>query len=165
MRVDAFDKTGRPAIVPPLTWQAAGGRVGPQHVRQLGSYMTEFTPNRTQAPRAEVLVVLSDPSLSATTLVQVEPPRARLTLTARVGLFTNFGGMGGPIGIFEALRALPGRADAWSVGLMVAVLHNDLTTSPANSNRTLSDTMIEIESGPVSWPSFNTGCRSRWAST
>ena len=149
VRVDAFDKTGRPAIVPPLTWQAAGGRVGPQHLRQLGSYVTEFTPNRTQAPRAEVLVVLSDPSLSATTVVQVEPPRASLTLSARVGLFTNFGGMGGPIGIFEALRALPGRSDAWSVGFMVAVLHNDLTTSPGNNNKTLSDTMIEMSQVPV----------------
>lgn len=148
VRIDAFDKTGRPAIVPPLTWQAAGGRVGPQHVRRLGSYTTDFTPNRTQAPRAEVLVVLSDPSLSATTVVQVEPPRARMMLTARVGLFTNFGGMGGPIGIFEGLHALPGRADAWALGLMVAVLHNDLTTSPAGSNRTLADTLIEISQVP-----------------
>jgi hypothetical protein len=148
VRIDAFDKTGRPAIVPPLTWQAAGGRVGPQHVRQLGSYTTDFTPNRTQAPRAEVLVVLSDPSLSATTVVRVEPPRARLMLTARLGLFTNFGGMGGPIGIVEGLHALPGHASAWAVGLMVGLLHNDLTTSPANKNRTLSDTMVEISQVP-----------------
>jgi hypothetical protein len=147
VRIDAFDKTGRPAIVPPLTWQAAGGRVGPQHVRQLGSYMTEFTPNRTQAPHAEVLVVQSDPSLSATTVVQVEPPRARLTVSARLGLFTNFGAMAGAIGIFEALRTLPGRADAWAVGLMVGVLHNQLTTSAA-TNKALSDTTIDIGQVP-----------------
>jgi hypothetical protein len=147
VRIDAFDKTGRPAVVPPLTWQAAGGRVGPQHVRQLGSYKTEFTPNRTQAAHPEVLVVQSDPSLSATTVVQVEPPRARLTVSARLGLFTNFGAMAGAIGIFEALRAMPGRADAWSVGLMVAVLHNQLTTSAAD-NKALSDTMIEIGQVP-----------------
>ena len=90
----------------------------------------------------------SDPSLSATTVVQVEPPRARLTVSARLGLFTNFGAMAGPIGLFEALRAMPGRADAWSVGLMVAVLHNDLTTSAAN-DKALSDTMIEIGQVPV----------------
>jgi hypothetical protein len=148
VRIDAFDKTGRPAVVPPLTWQAAGGRVGPQHVRRLGSYRTEFTPNRTQAAHAEVLVVQSDPSLSATTVVEVEPPRARLTVSARLGLFTNFGAMAGAIGIFEALRAMPGRADAWSVGLMVAVLHNRLTASAAH-DKALSDTMIEIAQVPV----------------
>jgi hypothetical protein len=148
VRIDAFDKTGRPAIVPPLTWQAAGGRVGPQHMRQLGSYRTEFTPNRAQAAHAEVLVVQSDPSLSATTVVQVEAPRSLLTLSARLGLFTNFGAMAGAIGLFEALRAMPGRADAWAVGVMVAVLHNDLTTSAA-TNKALSDTLIEIGQVPV----------------
>jgi len=109
--------------------------------------MTEFTPNRTQAPHAEVLVVQSDPSLSATTVVQVEPPRARLTVSARLGLFTNFGAMAGAIGIFEALRTLPGRADAWAVGLMVGVLHNQLTTSAA-TNKALSDTTIDIGQVP-----------------
>jgi len=147
VRVDAFDKTGRPAIVPPLTWQAAGGRVGPQRQHQIGSYVTDFTPNRTQATRAEVLVVKGDPSLSATTVVQVQPPRARLTLSARLGLFTNFGGMAGPIAFFEALRALPGRADAWAVGVMVGILHNDLTTT--STNKALSDTMIEIGQVPT----------------
>jgi hypothetical protein len=147
VRVDAFDKTGRPTIVPPLTWQAAGGRVGPQHQRQLGSYTTEFTPNRTQAPRAEVLVVQSDPSLSATTVLQVEPPRPRLVLSARLGLFTNFGGMAGPIGIFEALRALRGRGDAWAVGVMLGVLHNDLTAS-APASMALSDTRMEVGQVP-----------------
>lgn len=147
VRVQAFDRTGRPTIVPELTWQAAGGRVGPQHTRQLGNYVTEFTPNHTQTARAEVLVVKGAPSLSATTIVQVEPPRATLRMSARVGLFTNFGGMAGPIATIEALRALPGRASFWSAGLMLSVLHNDLTTT-AGGTVGLPDTLVEINQVP-----------------
>jgi hypothetical protein len=133
--------------MPQLTWQAAGGRVGPQRLRHLGSYVTEFTPNRTQAPRVEVLVVKGEPSPSATTVVEVQPPRAQLTLAARLGLFTNFGGMAGPIAFFEGLRALPGRADAWAVGLMVGILRNNLQTS--SNQAAVSNTTIEIGQVPT----------------
>jgi len=129
VRVDAFDRAGRPALVPNLRWQAAGGRLGPVHSPREGRYISQFTPAATRSTRVEVLVVKGDPLLSATTLVQVEPTKSQLLLSARVGLFTNFGGMGGPIATIEAMQSLPGRASGWAAGIAVSYLHADLTVT------------------------------------
>jgi hypothetical protein len=51
VRVDAFDHSGRPAVVRNLRWQAAGGHLGFVQSPQEGSYVTQFTPNRTHTPR------------------------------------------------------------------------------------------------------------------
>jgi hypothetical protein len=146
LRVDAYDRGNHPAAVPNLRWQAAGGRLGPVRLLREGSYITQYTPNATRMARTEVLVVNGDPTLSATTLVQVQPARASLTLAARVGLFTNFGSMAGPIATIEGLQTLPGRAAAWAAGIVVGYLHNDLTTSSGSNG--LSNNHIEIDQVP-----------------
>jgi len=147
LRVDGFDHAGRPAAVPNLHWQAAGGRLGPVRSLRDGSYVTQFTPNVTRVGRTEVLVVKGDPLLSGTTLVRVQPSRAQMSVAARVGLFTNFGSMAGPMATIEAVRALPGRAAAWTAGLVVSYLHNALTTSTSASIG-LADNHIEIDQLP-----------------
>jgi hypothetical protein len=147
VRVDAFDKTGRPTPVSNLHWQTAGGHLSQLRARQVGSYVIQFTPKPTQTARTEVLVVKGDPSLSATTILRVEPPRSRLSLTARVGLFTNLGGMAGPIATIEGLQALPGRAAAWAAGLAVSAVHNDVTAT-AGGGIGLPDTVLEIDQIP-----------------
>ena len=147
VRVDAFDKTGRPTPVSNLHWQTAGGHLSQVRVRQIGTYVIQFTPKPTQTARAEVLVVKGDPSLSATTILRVEPPRSRLSLTARAGLFTNLGGMAGPIATIEGLQALPGRAAAWAAGVTVSALRNDVTTT-GRGVMGLPDTVLEIEQIP-----------------
>lgn len=129
VRVDGFDRVGKPALVPNLRWQAAGGRLGPVRSPRDGTYVSQFTPAATRTPRVEVLVVKGDPLLSATTLVQVTPAKSLLSVSARVGLFTNFGGMAGPVASIEALRSLQGSASAWAAGIVVSYLHNDLTTT------------------------------------
>jgi hypothetical protein len=147
VRVDSFDRTGRPTPVSNLHWQTAGGHLGQVRARRVGSYVIQFTPNPTQTARTEVLVVKGDPSLSATTTLRVEPQRSRLSLAARVGMFTNLGGMAGPIATIEGLQSLPGRAAAWAAGLMVSVLHNDVSAT-AGGGIGLPDTVLEIDQIP-----------------
>jgi hypothetical protein len=147
LRVDASDRRNHPAAVPNLRWQAAGGRLGAVRLLREGSYITQYTPNTTRMARTEVLVVSGDPTLSATTLVQVQPARAPLSLAARVGLFTNFGSMAGRMATVEGLQTLPGRAAAWAAGVVVSYLHNDLTTSTSGSSG-LSNNHIEIDQVP-----------------
>ena len=148
LRVDGFDRMGRPTAVTNLRWQAAGGRLGPVQTPHEGTYVTQFTPNHAHAPHTEVLVVKGDPSLSATTQVRVEPPRSRLALAARVGLFSNFGAMTGTLVSIEGMRELPGRAAAWAAGVVVTYLRNDLTTT-AGGTVGLPDTRIQIDQVPV----------------
>jgi hypothetical protein len=147
VRVDGFDRVGKPALVPNLRWQAAGGRLGPVRSPRDGTYVSQFTPAATRAPRVEVLVVKGDPLLSATTLVQVTPTKSRLSLSARVGLFTNFGGMAGPVATVEAVQSLPGSAAAWAAGIAVSYLHSDLTNTAAG-NPAPPQSHLEIDQLP-----------------
>jgi hypothetical protein len=95
-----------------------------------------------------VLVVQGEQSLSATTIVHVEPPRSTMAVTVRVGLFSNFGSMTGPLASIEALRELPGRAAAWAAGVVVSYLRNDVTTT-AGGTVGLPDTRIQIDQVPL----------------
>jgi hypothetical protein len=150
VRVEGFDRRGRPANVPNLRWQAAGGRLSPARSPVQGVYLSQFTPNPTRMPRIEVLAVKGDALLSATTLVRVASERPRLSLAARVGLFTNFGSMAGPMAAIEALQALPGRAAAWAAGIVVSYLHNNLTTTAGGGGGVgLPDNRVEIDQVPL----------------
>jgi hypothetical protein len=80
--------------------------------------------------------------------LRVEPQRSRLSVAARVGMFTNLGGMAGPIATIEGLQALPGRAAAWAAGLMVSVLHNDVAATAGGGKMGLPDTVLEIDQIP-----------------
>jgi hypothetical protein len=148
VRVDGLDRIGLSVPVSNLRWQTAGGRIGPVQTPQEGTYVTQFTPNHTYASRTEVLVVNGDPALSATAMVNVEPPRPRIAVAARVGLFSNFGSMTGTLVSIEGLRELPGRAAAWAAGIAVTYLRNDLTTTGGGTIG-LTDTRIQIDQVPV----------------
>ena len=148
VRVDGVDRVGLPVPVSNLRWQTAGGKMGPVQTTQEGTYVTQFTPNHTYSSRTEVLVVNADPALSATAMVNVDPPRSRLAVAARVGLFSNFGSMTGTLVSIEGLRELPGRAAAWAAGVAVTYLRNDLATAGGNTVG-LSDTRVQIDQVPV----------------
>jgi hypothetical protein len=148
VRVDGFDRVGKPAPVPNLRWQAAGGRLGPVRSPRDGTYVSQFTPAATRTPRVEVLVVKGDPLLSATTVVRVTPTKSRLSLSARVGLFSNFGGMAGPVASIEALRSLPGSASGWAAGIVVSYLHSDMTPT-ATGEPMPPESHLEIDQLPL----------------
>lgn len=148
LRVDAYDRLGSLTAAQNLRWQAAGGRLGTVRVAGQGSYLFQFTPGRARAPRREVLVVEGDPPLTATTTLQVDVPRSRIAVTARVGLFSNFGSMAGPTAAVEALTGLPGHASAWAAGLVVGYLRDDLTAVAA-ANLRVASARLQIDQVPI----------------
>jgi hypothetical protein len=164
VRVDAFDKSGLPTAVPELHWRLPEARLG--QVRfphtppaplpdEVAPYIAQVTPDRAQVGHDETLVVTAEPQLEASLALHVDPPRSRVAVAARIGLFSNFAAMAGPVASIEALTGLPGRAAGWSIGLGAAYLRNDMTATlstgaPDDPNATGAlAAHIEIDQVPV----------------
>jgi hypothetical protein len=145
VRVDAYDKHGTPAGLYSLHWQTGRGRLGPVQTPREGSYVAPFTPIRAHERHTELLVITADPPAGATTAFTVEPPRPRLVLTARVGLFSNLGSVAGPAASIEALTGLPGHEAAWTAGLVAGYLRSDMTTGSGS----VQATRLQIDQLPI----------------
>jgi hypothetical protein len=146
VRVESRDRHGSPADAGILRWHAPGGHVAGVRMVAEGTYQAHFTPSRAREPHAETLVVGGDPPLTATTTLAVEPPLVHAVVTARVGLFSNFGSSAGPAASLEVLGGIPGHA-AWGAGVVVSYLRNDLTTGYAPA--VLATARLELDQFPI----------------
>ena len=127
VRVHAVDQNGTPTLIPGLSWEVGGGRLGTVRKPRVGSYVAEFVPRRVREGREETIAVMASQTLRASATFRLEPPRARLSLTPRIGLYTNLGNMAGGTASVDVVVPLPGRASGLDVGLSLGYLHDALT--------------------------------------
>jgi hypothetical protein len=127
VRVHAVDQHGTPTLIPGLSWEVAGGRLGTVRKPRVGSYVADFVPRRVREGREETIAVMASQTLRASATFRVEPPRPRLLLTPRVGLYSNLGNMAGGTASVDVVVPLPGFASGVHVGVSLGYLHDAMT--------------------------------------
>ena len=152
VRVETRDWHGTPAGAGALRWHATSGHVAGVRTLSEGAYVARFTPGRAREPHVETLSVTGDgaggepAALTAAATLAIEPPRVHAVLTARVGLFSNFGSSAGPAAALEVLTGIPGHS-AWAVGVVASYLSNDL--SAGSTNKSLATARLELDQFPI----------------
>lgn len=127
LRVQAVDRNGTPTLVRGLSWETPEGRVRQVRVPRDGEYLAEYVPDRTRDPHREVVAVMASETLRADASLEVLPAPVRFVVSARAGLFTNFGHSSGPAAFVEALTPVGAPHLRVLAGLAVGYLRGDVT--------------------------------------
>jgi hypothetical protein len=133
LRARAFDRNGTPTLVPGLSWETPGGRLGAVRMPREGEYLAEFVPERAHEPHRELVSVTAGPSLRAVASLEVSPPPLHVLVGARFGVYTNLGPITGPAAFLEALVPLANHTDRFVAGLAAGYLRGDLPVGGPNS--------------------------------
>jgi hypothetical protein len=132
LRARAFDRNGTPTLVPGLSWETPGGRLGAVRSPREGEYLAEFVPERAHEPHKELVVVTAGPALRAAASLEVAPPPLHVLVGARVGVYTNLGPIVGPAAFLEALVPLAHHTDRFVAGLVAGYLRGDFSVAGPN---------------------------------
>jgi hypothetical protein len=145
LRARAFDRNGTPTVVPGLSWETPGGRLGAVRMPHEGEYIAEFVPERANDTHSEVVAVTAGPALRAVASVEVAPPPVHVLVGGRFGVYTNFGPVVGPAAFLEALVPVARHTGRFVAGLTAGYLHGDLPVSGPNK----STSRLELDQVPV----------------
>jgi hypothetical protein len=145
LRARAFDRNGTPTLVPGLSWETPGGRLGAVRMPREGEYIAEFVPERANDTHSEVVAVTAGPALRAVATVEVAPPPVHVLVGGRFGVYTNLGPVVGPAAFLEALVPVARHTGRFVAGLTAGYLHGDLNI--AGPNKTTS--RLELSQFPV----------------
>jgi hypothetical protein len=145
LRARAFDRNGTPTLVPGLSWETPGGRLGAVRMQSEGEYIADFVPERAHDVHREVVAVTAGPALRAVATVEVTPPPVHLLVAGRFGVYSNFGALAGPAAFVEVLTPVPRPAAAFAVGLEAGYLRGDATVPTVNDK----SSRIQIDQFPV----------------
>jgi hypothetical protein len=145
LRARAFDRNGTPTLVPGLSWETPGGRLGAIRSPREGEYLAQFVPERAHAPHRELVAVTAGPSLRAVASLDVAPPPLHVIVGARAGVYTNLGPITGPVAFVEGLVPLAEHTDRLVAGVAAGYLRADLPV--AGPNKVTS--RLEIDQVPL----------------
>lgn len=145
VRVHAVDQNGTPTLIPGLSWEINGGRLGTVRKPRVGSYVAEFIPRRARDPRDETIAVMASQALRASATFRLEPPRAKIAVTPRIGLFTNLGTMAGATASIDGVMPLSGRGAGIFVGLSLGYLHDSISAGTPSA----VEAQLEIHQVPI----------------
>jgi hypothetical protein len=127
LRARAFDRNGTPTLVPGLSWETPGGRLGAVRMQREGEYIAAFVPERAHDTHREIVAVAAGPTLRAVASVEVAPPPVRLFVGGRFGVVSNLGSVAGPAAFLEVLFPVPRRTGRFVAGVSVGYLRSDQT--------------------------------------
>jgi hypothetical protein len=145
LRARAFDRNGTPTLVPGLSWETPGGRLGGVRMPSEGEYIADFVPERAEDAHRETVVVQAGPTLRAVATFDVAPPPVDVIVGGRFGVFSNLGHLTGPAAFVEVLAPIPRRTGRFVAGLAAGYLRGDATF--AGANETVS--RLEINQVPI----------------
>jgi hypothetical protein len=145
LRARAFDRNGTPTLVPGLSWETPGGRLGLVRMPREGEYIADFVPERAEEPHSEVVAVTAGPDLRAVARLDVAPPPVHVIVGARFGVYNNLGPITGPAAFLEALVPVGPRSGHLLAGLTGGYLRGDLPLAGPNK----ATSRLEINQAPV----------------
>ncbi len=145
LRARAFDRNGTPTLVPGLSWETPGGRLGAVRMLHEGEYVADYVPERAQEPRREVVAVTAGPALRAVASVDLAPPPTHVLVAGRFGVYTNLGPVVGPAAFLEVLVPVARHTGRFVAGVTAGYLRGDLPIAGPN----LSTSRLEINQVPV----------------
>jgi hypothetical protein len=145
LRARAFDRNGTPTLVPGLSWDTPGGRVGSVRSPREGEYIAEFVPERAHEPHSETVAVTAGPALRAVANVEITPPPTHVLVGGRFGVYTNLGPITGPAAFLEVLVPVLRHTGRFVAGLTAGYLRGDLPIAGPN----MSTSRLELNQVPI----------------
>jgi hypothetical protein len=145
LRARAFDRNGTPTLVPGLSWETPGGRLGTVRMAHEGEYLADFVPERARDVHGEVVAVAAGPTLRAVATVEVTPPPAHVLVSGRFGVYSNLEGLSGPAAFVEVLVPVAPHSDRLVAGISAGYVRGDRSIAGANK----TTTRLEINQVPL----------------